>query len=193
METLSPDGAEEPEAALGGSSPASGQAGGGGLPGPGVDGRASVAAASWTSGFSRWPPDGGWCHRRLRECGRGDASPPALGGESGVPPALPRPSPQSCLPGERAPWRGRAPGLSLLALSWPSLSAQCFSESDSASLMRGGGFLELPPQLAVRFCGGLCRVEVKMDFCSQPPAGVSALLTSLQSGQDNKIHPDQLL
>ena len=28
METLSPDGAEEPEAALGGSSPASGQAGG---------------------------------------------------------------------------------------------------------------------------------------------------------------------
>lgn len=29
METLSPDGAEEPEAALGGSSPASGQAGGG--------------------------------------------------------------------------------------------------------------------------------------------------------------------
>ena len=27
-----------------------------------------------------------------------------------------------------------------------------------------------------------------MDFCSQPPTGVSALLTSLQSGQDNKIH-----
>ena len=107
VETLSPDGAEErsprpPSVAP--PQPLTRWAGGSHW--SWCRGMASVAAADWTSGSSGWPSDAGCCHRRLRARGRGDAGPPALGGESGV---LPSPSPRSCLPGEGLPGGARPP------------------------------------------------------------------------------------